>query len=105
MNQHTVFITPDAIGEVRRDLREDLLPLLAEIRRILEENRALDFPGWGALGEWTVGALYRSLIDTFVRDADAALGVMRTWEGEHLRFAEHNWRAAEELAVRRVSRP
>ncbi|TDD25740.1 hypothetical protein [Nonomuraea diastatica] len=105
MNQHTIFITSDAIGEVRRDIREDLLPLFAEIRQILEENRSLDFPGWGALGEGTVGALYRSLVDTFVRDADAALGVIRTWEGEHLRFAERNWRTAEELAVRRVSRP
>ncbi|TDE49734.1 hypothetical protein E1295_20170 [Nonomuraea mesophila] len=105
MDQDTRYITPDAIGEVRRDLREDLLPLFAEIRRILEENRSLDFPAWGPLGEWTAGALYRSLIDAFVRDTDAALGVVRTWEGEHLRFAEHNWRAAEDLAVRRVGRP
>ncbi len=105
VNPDTRYITPDAIGEVRRGIRDDLLPVLDEVRQIFEENRAVGFPGWGPLGEWTVGALYRSLLDSFVRDTETALAVMRKWEGEDLAFAERNWRTAEDLIVQRVRKP
>ncbi|AQZ65379.1 unnamed protein product [[Actinomadura] parvosata subsp. kistnae] len=98
----TRYLTPDAIGEVRRSIREELLPIFTEVRQIFEENKAVDFPGWGAVGEWTVGALYRSLLDSFLRDADAVLAVLGKWEGEDLKHAEQNWRTAEDLAVQRV---
>ncbi|MFC4006063.1 hypothetical protein ACFOY2_02435 [Nonomuraea purpurea] len=105
MNSDTRYITPDAIGEVRRDIRESIVPAVAEVRQIFEENKAVDAPGWGAVGEWTVGVLYESLIESFLRDTDTLLDVLNTWEGEHLRFAEQNWRTAEDLAVQRVRRP
>jgi hypothetical protein len=105
VNPDTRYITPDAIGAVRRNLREDLMPLLDEVRQIFEENKSVDFPGWGPLGEWTVGTLYRSLIESFLRDTEAALGVLGTWEGEDLSIAQRNWRAAEDLIIQRVKRP
>ncbi|MEV0380486.1 hypothetical protein [Nonomuraea sp. NPDC050643] len=98
----TRYITPDAIGQVRRSIRDDLLPVMTEVRQIFDENRSVDFPGWGPLGEWTVGALYRSLIESFLRDAEAALTVLGRWEGEDLKTAERNWRTAEDLAVQRI---
>lgn len=100
----TRYITPDAISEVRRDIRDELLPVFAEVRQILEENKSIDFPGWGPIGEWTVGALYRSMIDSFADDAEAAHAVLAKWESEDLSFAERNWRTAEDLIVRRVGR-
>ncbi|MEU6715406.1 hypothetical protein ABZ897_28410 [Nonomuraea sp. NPDC046802] len=105
MNPDTRYITPDAIGEVRRDIRESIVPAVDEVRRIFEENKTVDAPGWGPIGEWTVGALYRSLVESFVRDTDTLLDVLDTWEAEHLTFAERNWRTAEDLAVQRVRRP
>ncbi|SEF80671.1 hypothetical protein SAMN05444920_101717 [Nonomuraea solani] len=98
----TRYITPSAIGAVRRGLRDDVLPVITEVRQIFEENRSVDFPGWGPLGEWSVGVLYRSLLDSFLRDTEAALAVLGKWEGEDLRIAERNWRAAEDLAVQRI---
>ncbi|MFC5823954.1 hypothetical protein [Nonomuraea insulae] len=100
----TRYITPDAISEVRRGIRDELLPIFTEVRQILEENKSIDFPGWGPIGEWTVGALYRSMIDSFVDDAEAAHAVLTKWESEDLSFAERNWRTAEDLIVRRVGR-
>ncbi|MET7337347.1 hypothetical protein [Nonomuraea sp. NPDC005650] len=105
MNPDTRYITPDAIAKVRRDIRDDLLPVFDQVRQILEENRAVGFPGWGPLGEWTVGELYRSLIESFLRDTQTALGVVRKWEGEDLTHAEGNWRTAEDLIVQRVKKP
>jgi hypothetical protein len=99
---YTRYITPDAIGGVRKQLRDDVIPVLTEVRQIFEENRSLDLPGWGPLGEWTVGALYRSLIDSFTGHTDAALGVVKKWEEEDLKHAEQNWRTAEDLAIQRV---
>jgi hypothetical protein len=104
VNPDTRYITPDAIGEVRRDIRQDLMPLLDEVRQIFEENRSVGFPGWGPLGEWTVGALYRSLIESFLRDTEAALTVLGTWESTDLAVAERNWRAAEDLIIQRIGK-
>ncbi|NUO96397.1 MAG: hypothetical protein HOW71_31350 [Nonomuraea sp.] len=99
---YTRYLTADAIGGVRQQLRDDVIPLFTEILQIFEENKALDAPGWGPLGEWTVGALYRSLIDSFAGHTDTALGVVRKWEQEDLSHAERNWRTAEDLAVQRI---
>jgi hypothetical protein len=98
----TRYITPAAIGEIRQVLREDLIPIMKSVRQVLDENRSIDFPGWGLLGEWTVGPLYGSLVDTLQQDADAALGVLGEWEGGSLKFAQDNWTAAEDAAVRRA---
>lgn len=100
---YTRYITADAIGGVRRQLRDDVVPIFTEVRQIFEENRTLDVPGWGPLGELMVGALYRSLIDSFAGHTDTALGVVNKWEREDLSHAERNWRTAEDLAVQRVT--
>lgn len=98
----TRYITPAAIGEVRQVLRDDLIPIFDAVRQILDENESIAFPGWGLLGEWTIGALYSSLLDTLQRDADAARSVLTGWEDGALKYAQRNWIAAEDAAVQRV---
>jgi hypothetical protein len=104
----TRYITPAAIGEVRQVLRDDVIPLFDEVRQILDENASIDFPGWGLLGEWTVGELYASILGTLKEHADAARGVLDGWESDKLRLAQQNWTAAEDAAVQvaqRLRRP
>ncbi len=82
VNPDTRYSDPDAIGEVRRSIRDDLLPAFTQAREVFQECRSVGFPRSGPLGERTVGALYRSLMDSLVRDTEAALAALERWQDD-----------------------
>ncbi|MFI7613708.1 hypothetical protein ACIBP6_21000 [Nonomuraea terrae] len=82
MNPDTRHSSPDAIGEVRRSIRDDLLPVFTEVRQVFQECRSVGFPGSGPFGERQVDALYRSLMDSLVRDAEDALAALQRWQDD-----------------------
>lgn len=82
VNPDTRHRDPDTIGEVRRSIRDDLLPAFTQAREVFQECKSVGFPRSGPLGERTVGALYRSLMDSLVRDTEAALAALQRWQDD-----------------------